>query len=57
MHVRIETACVWDGKRREAGSVIEVTEDVYELNTTWMKPTDAAVKDAPAAKDKADVDK
>ena len=50
MRVEIQTACVWEGKRREAGSVIEVPAEIFELNSSWMKPTDDAPKDAPAAK-------
>jgi hypothetical protein len=56
MFVKIETACFWppegaDRKRREAGSVIDVPADTYELNQSWMKPVDAKEEsDAPAAK-------
>lgn len=50
MRVEIKTAAVWDGKRREAGSVIDVPPDVWEKNQGWMKPTDAEPKDAPAPK-------
>lgn len=50
MKVKIETACVWEGVRREAGSVIEVPVEVQERNASWMKPTDDPVKDAPAPK-------
>ena len=51
MHVKIETACNWDGKRREAGSVIDVPEDVQELNSSWMKKTKEELSDAPAPKE------
>ena len=51
MKVKIETACFWgegkDRKRYEAGSVIEVPEEIVDLNP-WMKPTDAALTEAPA---------
>lgn len=50
MHVKIETAAVIDGKRREAGSVIDVPAEIFELNPSWMKATDEPLKDAPAAK-------
>ena len=48
MRVEIQTACVWEGKRREAGSVIEVPAETFELNSSWIKPTD----DAPKARAK-----
>lgn len=50
MKVIIATAAVWDGKRREAGSVIDVPAEVWEKNQDLMKPTDAEVADAPAEK-------
>lgn len=50
MHVKIETATVIDGKRKEAGSVIDVPAEIYEKNSTWMKATDEPIKDAAAAK-------
>lgn len=50
MKVRIETATVWEKKRREAGSVIDVPSEVFEKNSGWMKPTDEPVSDAPAPK-------
>lgn len=50
MKVKIDTACVWEGVRREAGSVIEVPVETQELNSRWMKPTDEPLKDAPAPK-------
>ena len=50
MHVKIETATVWEGKRREAGSVIEVPAEVFEKNPSWMKATDEPLKDASASK-------
>lgn len=53
MKVIIATAAVWDGKRREAGSVIDVPADVWEKNQGWMKPTDAEVADAPVGKPEA----
>ena len=59
MHVKIETACVVEGKRKEAGSVIEVPAAIFELNQAWMKPTDEPERDGPAkSKDKEkDADK
>lgn len=50
MHVKISTATEWEGVRREAGSVIEVDEDVYSKNSSWMEPTTAELFDAPAPK-------
>jgi len=50
MHVKIETATVIDGKRKEAGSVIDVPAEIYEKNSTWMKATDEPLKDAAAPK-------
>lgn len=50
MHVKIETATVHEGKRREAGSVIEVSAEIFEKNQSWMKATDEPLKDAKAAK-------
>lgn len=54
MRVKIETACFWgegdSRKRYEAGSVIDVPEDVQALNAEWMKPTEEALKEAPAPK-------
>ncbi len=47
MKVKIDNPTSWEGKRREAGSVLEVPVEVYELNSSWMKPTDDEVKDAP----------
>jgi len=44
--VKIDTATEWEGKRREAGSVIDVPVEVYELNSSWMKLTDEDLKDA-----------
>lgn len=53
MRVKIENACFWgegrDRKRYEAGSVIEVPEDVAE-NNSWMKPTTEELFEAPAPK-------
>jgi hypothetical protein len=50
MKVKIGTATVWEGVRREAGSVIEVPAEVYEKNSGWMKASDEPLKDAPAPK-------
>lgn len=57
MKVKIENRMIWEKVIREPGSVIEVPESVYEKNIGWMKPTDAELKDAPAAKAKPDGDK
>jgi hypothetical protein len=46
MKVKIENSCVWDGKERGAGSVIDVPSDIVEKNE-WMVPTDEALKDVP----------
>lgn len=51
MKVKIETATVWEKKRYEAGSVIEVPAEVQEKNSSWMKPTDEELKEAPAPKE------
>jgi cytochrome c1 len=48
MRVKIDNPTHWDGKRREAGSVIEVPAETQELNSSWMKPTDEDLKDATA---------
>lgn len=50
MKVKIDTAAVWDGKRREAGSVIEVPSEVWEKNSGWMKPTDSELSDVGSQK-------
>lgn len=49
-NVQISTACFWNGRRREAGEVINVDDRTAELNAAWMTETTAAVTpDAPAA--------
>jgi len=54
MKVKISTAAVLgEGdarKRYEAGSVVEVSEDVYSQNSSWMEPTTADLFEAPAPK-------
>lgn len=45
MHVKISTATVWEKKRYEADSVIDVPVDVYEKNSKWMKATDDDLTD------------
>lgn len=54
MRVKISTAAVLgegdDRKRYEAGSVVEVSADTYELNSDWMTATDADLFEAPAPK-------
>ena len=52
MHVKVETEVVWEGKRRGAGSVIEVPAEVFEQNSSWMKATDEPLKDVEPAKSK-----
>ena len=56
MKVEIQTAAVLgegeNRKRYEAGSVVEVTPDQFELNSSWMKVTDAELKATPAPVDK-----
>lgn len=48
MRVKLEAACFWgegkDRKKYDAGSVIEVPAEAQELNKSWMKPTDDALK-------------
>lgn len=50
MKVIIATAAVWDGKRREAGSVIDVPAEVWEKNQDLMKPTDEQLSDVGGQK-------
>jgi hypothetical protein len=62
MRAKIETAAVLgEGdarKRYEAGSVVEVTAEQFELNQSWMKASDDPLFEAPAPKEKkADGDK
>lgn len=54
MKVKISTAA-WLGegdarKRYEAGSVVEVTADQFELNREWMTATEEPLSEAPAPK-------
>jgi hypothetical protein len=61
MHVKIETAGMFgegkDRKRYEAGSVVEVAAEVFELNSSWMKATDEPLKEAKEKSGQADVTK
>jgi hypothetical protein len=54
MKVKIGTAVVLgednDRKRYEAGSVVEVTAEQFEQNSSWMTATDEPLKEAPAPK-------
>lgn len=56
MFVKIDTECFWgegkDRKRLGVGSVIEVTEETYNLNSSWMKPTDDKPKEVKPAAEK-----
>lgn len=55
MKVKIDTAAFWgegrERERHEAGSVIEVSAEVYEMNSFWMKPTDDELKKIATPKD------
>lgn len=61
MKVKLESACFWgEGKERKGygvGSVIEVPEETYNLNSSWMKPTDADVKRVAYAPEPEKADK
>lgn len=54
MKVKLDTAAVLgegnDRKRYEAGSVVEVTPDQFEQNSSWMKATDEDLKEVQAPK-------
>jgi len=52
MKVKIETECVWEGKRRGAGSVIDVPAETFDLNSGWMKATDEPLNDVSPAAEK-----
>ena len=40
MFVKIDTETVWNKERIGAGSVIEVSAEVYEQNKGWMSAVD-----------------
>jgi hypothetical protein len=56
--VELKEACNWEGRRREAGEVIEVPDNIQELNSGWMIPTSRTTtpepKPAAATKNKSE---
>lgn len=54
MHVKLTEPCEWEGKRRKAGEVIEVSERTQELNSVWMIPTSEPLTADEKAAEKAD---
>jgi hypothetical protein len=62
MKVELQSACfLGEGKDRKGygvGSVVEVSQETYELNSSWMKPVDAKIHAVPYNPEaKADKDK
>lgn len=52
--VKIATDGVFDRERIGAGSVVEVSEDIFELNRSWMTATDEPLNRLPPSKKKAE---
>jgi hypothetical protein len=49
-NVKLLNACIWDGRRHEAGDVISVDDRTAELNASWMSETTAAPSAEPQKK-------